>query len=48
MKKIMIDFRIRAQVEEVIRDGVDACWEWIGLGGHCVVGVGLKSVIEDD
>ena len=37
MKEIVIDFRIRAQVEEVSGDDVEPCWEWVDLGVHCVL-----------
>jgi hypothetical protein len=35
----VIDFRIRAQVEEVSGDGVEPCWEWVDFGVHCVLSV---------
>lgn len=37
MKEIVIDFRIRAQVEDVSGDGMEPCWEWIDLGVHYVL-----------
>ena len=47
----MIDFRIRAQVEEVSGDGVEPLWELVDLSVHFVlwkVGEGLfdKRVIS--
>ena len=37
MKEIVIDFRIWVQVEEVSRDGMEPCWEWVDFGVHCVL-----------
>ena len=37
MKEIVINFRIWVQVEEVSRDGMEPCWEWVDFGVHCVL-----------
>lgn len=37
VEKIVVHFRIRAQIKEVLRNGMHARWEWIGITAHCVL-----------